>query len=154
VWRRAPQQKLRTHCSLKTFATLWWRWRERWSVFFFSFFQVTEHRWNEFDRGKPKYSGKKPVPVPLCPQQIPHGLTRDRTRVSAVGGRQLQQLVKKLYCVDGSWTFVTVHKGAKTGVNLKTSEQYTSWYTIPLGSSLILSLPNKMLCEIIKASLK
>jgi hypothetical protein len=38
-----------------------------------------EHRWNDIDRGKP-------VPVPLCPQQIPHGLTRDRTRVSAVGG--------------------------------------------------------------------
>jgi hypothetical protein len=28
------------------------------SVFFFSFFQVMEHRWNEIDRGKPKYSGK------------------------------------------------------------------------------------------------
>jgi hypothetical protein len=26
--------------------------------FFFSFFQVTEHRWNEIDRGKPKYMGK------------------------------------------------------------------------------------------------
>jgi hypothetical protein len=31
--------------------------------------------------------GEKPVPVPLCPPQIPHGLTRDRTRASAVGGR-------------------------------------------------------------------
>jgi hypothetical protein len=25
---------------------------------FFLFFQVMEHRWNETDRGKPKYSGK------------------------------------------------------------------------------------------------
>jgi hypothetical protein len=25
---------------------------------FFSFFQVMEHRWNEIDRGEPKYSGK------------------------------------------------------------------------------------------------
>jgi hypothetical protein len=25
---------------------------------FFHFFQVMEHRWNEIDRGKPKYSGK------------------------------------------------------------------------------------------------
>jgi hypothetical protein len=33
--------------------------------------------------------GKKPVPVPLCPPQIPHGLTRDRTRASEVGGRRL-----------------------------------------------------------------
>jgi hypothetical protein len=47
-----------------------------------------EHRWNETDRGKPKYGGKH-VPVPLCPPQIPHGLTRDRTRASAVSGRQL-----------------------------------------------------------------
>jgi hypothetical protein len=39
-----------------------------------------EHRWNYIDRGKPKYSGGKPVPVPLCLPQIPHGLTRDRTR--------------------------------------------------------------------------
>jgi hypothetical protein len=33
--------------------------------------------------------GEKPVPVPLCPPQISHGLTRDRTRTSAVGGRRL-----------------------------------------------------------------
>jgi hypothetical protein len=26
--------------------------------YFFPFFQVLEHRWNEIDRGKPKYSGK------------------------------------------------------------------------------------------------
>jgi hypothetical protein len=72
---------LQTHRSLKAYcATLWWRWRERWSVFF-HFFQVMEHRWNEIVRGKPKYSGKKPVPVPLCPPQIPHGLTRDQTAV-------------------------------------------------------------------------
>jgi hypothetical protein len=33
--------------------------------------------------------GEKPVLVPLCPPQIPHGQTRDRTRPSAVGGRRL-----------------------------------------------------------------
>jgi hypothetical protein len=26
--------------------------------YFFSFFRVMEHRWNEINRGKPKYSGK------------------------------------------------------------------------------------------------
>jgi hypothetical protein len=53
VWR-ATQQMLRTHRSLEaSCATLWWRW------FFVSFFQVMEHRWNENDRKKPKYSGKK-----------------------------------------------------------------------------------------------
>jgi hypothetical protein len=32
---------------------------------------------------------EKPAPVALCPQQIPHGLTRDQTRASAVRGRRL-----------------------------------------------------------------
>jgi hypothetical protein len=31
-------------------------------ISFFSFFRVMEHRWNETDRGKPKYSGGKPCP--------------------------------------------------------------------------------------------
>jgi hypothetical protein len=37
--RRAPQQMLHgTHRSLTaSCATLWWRWRESWSVFFFNF---------------------------------------------------------------------------------------------------------------------
>jgi hypothetical protein len=42
----------------------------------FSLFQVMEYRWNEIDRGKLKYLGKKnPVPVPLYPPQIPHRMT-------------------------------------------------------------------------------
>jgi hypothetical protein len=32
---------------------------------------------------------EKSVPVPLCPPQIPHGLTRYRTRASALRGRRL-----------------------------------------------------------------
>jgi hypothetical protein len=52
-------------------------------IIFFVLFLVMEHQ------GKPKYSGEKPVPMPLCPPQIPHGLTRDRTRACAVGGRRL-----------------------------------------------------------------
>jgi hypothetical protein len=31
----------------------------------------------------------KPVPVPLCPPQIPHDLTWARTRAAAVGSRRL-----------------------------------------------------------------
>jgi hypothetical protein len=38
---------------------------------------------------KSEVLGEKPVPVPFRPPQIPHGLTRDRTRASAVGGRRL-----------------------------------------------------------------
>jgi hypothetical protein len=55
---------------------------------FFCFSIVMEHQWNEIDRGKSKYS-EKPVAVPLCPPQIPHLLTRDRSRTSAMGGRRL-----------------------------------------------------------------
>jgi hypothetical protein len=32
---------------------------------------------------------EKPVPVPHCPPQFPHGLTRGQTRASAVRGRRL-----------------------------------------------------------------
>jgi hypothetical protein len=32
---------------------------------------------------------KKPAPVPLCPPQIPHNLTWDRTRAAAVGSQRL-----------------------------------------------------------------
>jgi hypothetical protein len=40
-------------------------------------------------QGKTEELGEKPVPVPLCWPQIPHGLTRARTRASAVRGRRL-----------------------------------------------------------------
>ena len=40
-------------------------------------------------QGKTEVLGEKPIPVSLCLQQIPHGLTWDRSRVSAVGGRRL-----------------------------------------------------------------
>jgi hypothetical protein len=38
---------------------------------------------------KTEEHGAKPVPVPLCPLQIPYTLTRARTRASAVSGRRL-----------------------------------------------------------------
>jgi hypothetical protein len=56
---------------------------------YFVIFLVTEHQWNYTDRGKPKYWGEKPVPVPLSPPQTPHGLARNQTRASAVGSRRL-----------------------------------------------------------------
>jgi hypothetical protein len=48
-----------------------------------------ERRWNDIDRRKPKNSEKNLFAVPLCPPQIPHGLTRARTRDFAVRGRRL-----------------------------------------------------------------
>jgi hypothetical protein len=57
LWRRAPQQKLRTHCSLKVYcATLVKKMKRK--MISFLFFKVMEHRWNETDGGKPKYSGE------------------------------------------------------------------------------------------------
>jgi hypothetical protein len=40
-------------------------------------------------QGKTEELGERPVPLPLCPPQIPHRLTRARTRASAVRGRRL-----------------------------------------------------------------
>jgi hypothetical protein len=56
---RAPAQhrgSIATDAPQASCATLWWRW------LVFSFFCVMEHRRNKIDMGKPKYSGKKPVP--------------------------------------------------------------------------------------------
>jgi hypothetical protein len=39
--------------------------------------------------GKTEKLGDKPVSMPLCPPQIPYGLTRARTRDSAVKDRRL-----------------------------------------------------------------
>jgi hypothetical protein len=57
---------------------------ERWSVFFIFTSNVAPVEWNW--QQKTEVLGKKPVPEPLCPLQIPHGLTWDRSRASVVGG--------------------------------------------------------------------
>jgi hypothetical protein len=43
-------------------------------------------------QGKTEELGEKPVPAPLCPPEIPHGLTGARTRASAVRGQWLNDL--------------------------------------------------------------
>jgi hypothetical protein len=84
VWWRAPQQMLQTHPNLEAYCgTLWWRWL----VFSFFTSNGAPAEWNW--QGKTEVLGEKPVPVPLCPPQIPHGLIRSRTRASAVRDRQL-----------------------------------------------------------------
>jgi hypothetical protein len=52
-------------------------------------------------RGKPS-TRRKPAPVTLCPQQIPHDLTWVRTRVAAEGSRRLTAwaMVRLLYRLD------------------------------------------------------
>jgi hypothetical protein len=39
--------------------------------------------------GEVEELGEEPVPVPLCPPQIPHGPSRARTRASAAKGWRL-----------------------------------------------------------------
>jgi hypothetical protein len=92
----------------------------------FSLFRVMEHRWNESDRGKPKYLGKKSVPVPLCPPQIPHGCTRDRTRASAVGGRRLTAwAMARPYHSCYMSVHVTITIGLLLSVCVRTVRPYT-----------------------------
>jgi hypothetical protein len=55
--RRVPQQILRTHRSLRRIVQPCDEEDEKDDQFIL-FFQVMEHRWNEIDRGKPKYSGE------------------------------------------------------------------------------------------------
>jgi hypothetical protein len=71
----APQQMLRTHCSLQG---LLYNPMGKMRVFCFSI--LMENRWNEIDRGKTEVLGENSIPVPVCKSQIPHGRTRDRTR--------------------------------------------------------------------------
>jgi hypothetical protein len=52
-------------------------------------YEYGEPWWNDIDSEKPNKFGEKPVPVPLCPPQISHGLTREQTRASAVKGQRL-----------------------------------------------------------------
>jgi hypothetical protein len=39
--------------------------------------------------GETEELGEKTVPVPLCPPQIPHGLSLARAPASVVGGKRL-----------------------------------------------------------------
>ena len=55
----------------------------------FLFFQLTEHRWNETDTGKPKYSGKNLSQCHFFHHKSHMDRPRDRTRASVVTGRRL-----------------------------------------------------------------
>jgi hypothetical protein len=71
--------------ALKAYcATLWWRWS-----FFFCFSILMEHRWNEIDRGKPKYSERNQSQCHFVHHKSHMDRPQDRTRDSAVRGRRL-----------------------------------------------------------------
>jgi hypothetical protein len=52
-------------------------------------YEFGERRWNDILTGEDLRTRRKAVPVPLCLPQIPHLLTRARTRASTVRGRRL-----------------------------------------------------------------
>jgi hypothetical protein len=81
---KGPQQMLRMHWSFEAYcATLWWRWL----VFVLEFpCNGAPMEWNW--QGKIEVLGEEPAPVPLCLQQIPHGLTLDRNRASVARFRE------------------------------------------------------------------
>jgi hypothetical protein len=74
MWWDSPLGTAATFCPIVPATDdRWWLW---------------SNRWNENWQGKPKYS-EKTAPVPLCPPQIPHDLTRARTQAAAVESRRL-----------------------------------------------------------------
>jgi hypothetical protein len=87
-WGERPRSRSygRTAALRLIVQTLWWRWKMI-SFFFIFTSNGAPVEWNW--QGKTEVLGEKHVPVPLCAPQIPHGLTRDRTRTSAVRGRRL-----------------------------------------------------------------
>jgi hypothetical protein len=82
AWWRAPQQMLRTLRHLVQ--ALWWRWAVSLPSFTINGAPV-EWNWQE----KTDNSEKNLSQCQFVHQKISHGLTRDRTRGSAVGGRRL-----------------------------------------------------------------
>jgi hypothetical protein len=77
-----------------------WRWggssTQAWMPTYVYILRIPQMIWVlESDGGmiywhdKTEELGEKPVPVPLCPPQIPYGLTRARTLASAVRGWRL-----------------------------------------------------------------
>jgi hypothetical protein len=78
-----------------------WRWggssTQAWMPTYVSILRINQMIWvwratvgMIYGQTKTEELGEKPVPVPLYPPQIPHGLTRARTRASA--GRRLTAL--------------------------------------------------------------
>jgi hypothetical protein len=54
--------------------------------------------WNDTDRVI-QSSRRSPMPMPLCPMQIPHSRDRDQTRASAVTGGRLRMVQKTFMCL-------------------------------------------------------
>jgi hypothetical protein len=90
LWRRTLQQRLRTQRNLKaSCATTWWSLLLLLLLLLLLYFSWYLSTGGMKLTGEARNTRGNPIPVPLCPPQIPRRLTRDRTRASALGGRQL-----------------------------------------------------------------
>jgi hypothetical protein len=106
-------------------------------ISFFSCFHVMEHRWNEIDRGKPKYSGKKTCPSATLSTTNP---TMDWSRPSAVTVRRLtawatarrQRIDYKAAKIIMGW-FVS----ARIGVNKKVIAQYSKRTVLKIETEIV-----------------
>jgi hypothetical protein len=82
-------------------------------------------------QGKTEELREKPVPVPLCPPQIPHGLTRARTRASTVRGQQLTTSALARPLSRGYWAKLWLGRDADHSPHLvlrsRMSKSYTSF---------------------------
>lgn len=53
-----------------------------------------EYWWNKTVKGEQRALGEKPDPMSLCPPRSLQGLTRDRTRASAVRCQRLKTVAR------------------------------------------------------------
>jgi len=65
------------------------------------------HCWIDSNREKTEALGETPVPVPLCPPQIPHGLAWDRNRTAAATFWRLTTWTKLMQIVFDCWNYLT-----------------------------------------------
>jgi hypothetical protein len=104
AYRTVTEKFLKTAFSTKflgLFARYFFPWRwvgsssQAWMPTYVSILRILQMIWVWIAtvewhwQGKTEELGEKPVSVLLCAPQIPHGLTRARTRASAVRGRRL-----------------------------------------------------------------
>jgi hypothetical protein len=74
-------------------------------------YELGERRWNYILTEENRRTRRKAYPSPLCPWQIPHGLTRARTRASAVRGRRLSTWAMTRPCeICYNWRRIMVKK--------------------------------------------
>jgi hypothetical protein len=69
-------------------------------------------------------TGRRRVPVPLCPPQIPHVLTRDRTRASALRSRRVTAWTRLQDCFSYDPESLVHTSGWKVNLSLMSAVQF------------------------------